>query len=181
MGRDLLPTLQKQKSWQADKWTARHRKVVALEMSGLKSQEIAQIMGYSEAKVSIILNDDRADIDRRELAGKIADRVQDTHLRLQLLANEALDEIVDEMRSSADENVRQRAAFSILDRGGYSKINKTIVARQPLDEEVVDRLEEAMSEIIELEEGEGYEVLEPEMEEVEWDEDEKLPLGARFE
>lgn len=177
MSRDLLPALSPQKNYQPEKWTARHRKCVALEMAGLKNKEIAEIMGWSESKVSVTLNDDRAAVDRNELAGDIQEKVQDVHLRLQMISNEALDEVIDEMRHSSDENVRQRAAFSILDRAGYGKVNKHVVARSPVSDEVVDRLEETLEEIEELEEGVDYEVLDPEFEES--GREEAIPMGDR--
>lgn len=140
---------------------------MALEMSGLTLKEISQITGYTESRVSIILNDDRAAIDRNELAGVMQEKVMDVRVRLEMLSNEALSEVVNQMRASQDENIRQRAAFSILDRAGYGKVSKVEHSTAPVDDEFIDLLEETMREITELEEGVDYEVIEPQMEEAE--------------
>ena len=41
MGRDLLPTVEREKSYQPMKWTGAHRRIVALEAAGYKPKDIA--------------------------------------------------------------------------------------------------------------------------------------------
>lgn len=161
MGVDLLPGLQGDEYWSPDKWSPRHRIVVALHLAGDKNKEIAEKLDLSESRVSIILNDPRAVHEVQRMSAQVADRTLDTHLRLKLYANEALDEIVEELRSSRSEKIRQKAAFGVLDRAGFTPIKTDGEGQQApeLPQEVVDRMEAATKEIIQYEG--AYENVEP--------------------
>lgn len=150
MGVDLLPNLSGEKDWSPEKWSPRHRIVVALHLGGDKNKEIAEKLGLSESRVSIILNDPRAAHEIMRMSAMVADRTVDTALRIKLYANEALDEIVEELRTSRSEKIRQNAAFGLLDRAGFTppKINGEEKPPMSLPEEVVDRMENATNEII---------------------------------
>lgn len=150
MGVDLLPLMQGDKAWSPEKWSPRHRLIVALHLGGDRNKEIAEKLSVSENHVSIVLNDPRAVHEIARLSGLMADRVVDTGLRLQLYSNEALDEIVDELRTSRNEVVRQKAAFGILDRAGFTPVRQADSADPPpvLPEAVVERMEATTTEII---------------------------------
>lgn len=160
MSRDLLPTRSGDRRWSPDKWTSRHRYVVMLELCGLKNNEIAAATGYSESRISIILSDPRAEVDRTELAGGVADKVTDVGLKLQLHAHEALDELVDLMRDAPDDRVRQTSAIAILDRAGYSKYQGVQKDSVELGEEAAARLERSIATIEEAYPEADYEVVE---------------------
>lgn len=150
MGVDLLPQLNGDKTWSPDKWSPRHRLMVALHLGGDKNREIAEKLDVSLSHVSVVLNDPRALYDVERLAQNIADRTVDTALRIRLYANEALDEIVEELRTSRNEKVRQTAAFGLLDRAGYTPIRDVTEEAAPmLPQEVVDRMEETTKELVE--------------------------------
>lgn len=153
MGVDLLPTMQGDKTWSPEKWSPRHRLIVALHLGGDKNKEIAEKLDVSESHVSIVLNDPRAVHEIERMSQTIADRTLDTALRLKLYANEALDEIVEEMRMARSEKVRQTAAFGILDRAGFTPVKSDGGTEGPpeLPAEVVDRMEAATKEIIQYE------------------------------
>ena len=147
---DLLPALNGEKEWSPEKWNPRHRLIVALHLAGDKGREIAEKLGVSESHISLILNDPRAIYEIENLAQSVADRTVDTALRIKLYANEALDEIVEELRSSRNEKVRQTAAFGLLDRAGYTPVREVREEAAPLlPQEVVDRMEETTRELVE--------------------------------
>jgi hypothetical protein len=157
MSRDLLPAVAKQKYYQPEKWTAFHRYIVALEAAGSRPGEIAKATGLSAARVSVILNDQRAEIIREEIGEKIVDSITDVTMRLRLLSNEAVDELADELRHCEDVRVRQKAATEILDRAGYSRYQGEILPSQDFGEEAAERIEKAVGEIS-LVEGVDYTV-----------------------
>lgn len=129
------------------KWTPRHDIVVALYLGGLKNWEIAAQVGFSEGKVSAILNDPRAAIVKDRLGSQAFEQSVEVQDRIFGYAHEALDEVVEQMRMSNDERVRQKAAFSILDRAGYSKIERRAAATAPVSDDVARRMLKALDEI----------------------------------
>ena len=164
---DLLPFLSGDKAWSPEKWGPRHRLTVALWVGGDKQKEIMKKLGASQSFVTNTLSDPRAVYEMEQLAARVADRVVDTSLRIKLYSNEALDEIMEELRTSRNEKVRQTAAFGILDRAGYTAIRDVKEEVAPLlPEEVATRMEEATKEILEYK-GNYREVDPKEMETVE--------------
>lgn len=147
MSRNLLPDIAPEKDYQPAEWTTAHRHIVSLELAGFTPSEICAATGYSASRVSVILHDPRAQVDRDELSKAVLDKVSDVHVRFKMAANEAFDELLDELRHSADERVRQKSALAILDRGGYSKYQGEHVPRPPITEDVADRLIAAAAEI----------------------------------
>lgn len=152
MGVDLLPMMQGDKTWSPDKWSPRHRLIVALHLGGDRNKEISEKLSVTPSHVSIVLNDPRAIHEIARLSSVMADRVVDTGLRMKLYSNEALDEIVEEMRTSRNDKVRQTAAFGILDRAGYTPVKGAESEVAPmLPQDVVDRMEATTHEIIQYE------------------------------
>ncbi len=150
MAVDLLPHLSGDKYWSPAKWKPRHRLIIALHCGGDGNKEIEEKLGLSANTVSAILNDPRAVYEIEHLAKSLADHVVDAGVRLKLYANEALDEIVEEMRTAKNVQVRQRAAFGILDRAGFTAVTKERETTAPLlPEDVVERMEKATRELIE--------------------------------
>ena len=145
--RNLLPELYKQESYQPANWTSRHRYCIALEMAGLKNSEIAIMMGWSESKVSITLCDNRAAAERTQFAGRVAEKITDVHMKLELLSSEALDEAVDIMRNSTQGGLRLKSAFGILDRAGYTSTPREVAAATSIPSETLDQMGEVLKEI----------------------------------
>jgi len=160
VGRNLLPEAIPEKSYQPCKWTGAHRRIGALEMAGCKPGEIAGLTESSISHVSVILNDRRADLDRREFARRVVEEVQDVQLKIALHADEALDEIIDEMRNEESPQVRQKAAFGILDRAGYTAVQKSVALKAELPEELLRSMGGVLEEMQEI--TAEYVVLEPE-------------------
>jgi transposase len=145
--RDLLPHMSREKYWEPIKWTARHSFMVALEMAGLTPSQIAAKLGCNMARVSVILNDPRAEHERSKHARRIADNVTEVSMSLKLHAREALSELVEELRECEDVRIRQKSAIAILDRAGYSKYQGEHVPQQQLGAEAADRIEKAVGQI----------------------------------
>lgn len=129
------------------KWTPRHDIVISLHLAGLKNWEIAGQVGFSEAKVSAIINDPRAAIVKDRIGSQAFEQSVEVQDRIFGYAHEALDEVVEEMRMSTDEKVRQKAAFSILDRAGYSKIERRADLIAPVSEDLARRMIKSIEEI----------------------------------
>ena len=69
-------------------------------------------------------------------------------MKIAFHADEALEEVLDSMRTCEDVKVRQRAAFDILDRAGYTPVRKEIRATaEQIPVEIASRMEEALQEM----------------------------------
>ena len=147
MSRNLLPDVVREKEYQTINWTPFHRHVVSLEMAGFTPSQIADLTEYSLSRISVILNDPRAQIDRDSIGKQVAEKMTDVHLKFKMHANEALEELVDELRGSEDERIRQKSALAILDRAGYSKYQGEHIPRPEIGEEAAARLIAAVADI----------------------------------
>lgn len=157
---DLLPALTGEKTWHTAAWGPRHRLVVMLHSVGRSNGEIAELTGYTKQTVSNVLNDPRAAYEMQDLAERVAEVAIDPAVRLSLLSNEALDEIVEEMRTARDPRVRQKAAFGILDRAGYAPAKKDEARAAPtLPADVIERMEETTKELVSYDV--DYKIVEP--------------------
>jgi len=128
------------KPWSPKRLRQRHKLAIRLEACGMTNNQIAEHLGYTPSRISIILNDPRADEIRAGMSSLVADNLDDIALRLQHYAGEALTEVVDIMRESTSDTVRQRSAFDILDRAGYNKIEKHISATTNISDKQVAQL-----------------------------------------
>lgn len=132
------------------RFRGRHHMIVALHMAGLGNREIAQNLGITKERVSQILNDPRAIYLVKRFGEKFADLQVDVGKKIQDACHEAFDEVQDQMRNSTDERARRQCAFGILDRGGYSKIEKRIVARATIPPESARLMMDAVRESREI-------------------------------
>lgn len=140
------------KPWEPEEWTPRHELVVRLHLASIRNKDIprwmeqAGVEPFSESRISVIINDPRAQRLREMFARSAIDRMENVQDRLEAVSNEALTEVIDQLRNHEDAKVRQRAAFSILDRAGYSKIERRAVASFNVTDKVLDRMEQALKE-----------------------------------
>lgn len=107
----------------------RHKMAVALSMAGWKNTEIAKQLGYTETRISIILQSQHPDLRavRKEMADRVAMESGDIVLRFYQESGKSLDtliEIRDDRESPRSE--RRQSALAILDRAGYTPIKKQI-------------------------------------------------------
>lgn len=146
---DLLPSEKKENYYQVDNWGPQHQMMTLMRAAGKTVREIAAITDYNPATVSKILSDPRAIKVITETAKNITDLTPDVLVKLKLAANEAVDEIIDELRNCEDPKVRQRAAFGLLDRAGYSPVRKEIRASASMGEVLSDELLKSNIEALE--------------------------------
>ncbi|NIN68887.1 MAG: hypothetical protein GTO63_30210 [Anaerolineae bacterium] len=120
-----------------ERWSNRHDLVVLLKATGHRNNEIAEKLDYSQAYVSLILGDPRAKQKLEEYTQRLADNAIDVRAKLDLLSAEAIETAAHWMRERKDQlaPVSLRSAFGILDRAGYSKVEKHLVGHVelPLD------------------------------------------------
>ena len=128
----------------------RQKLCVKLQACGMTNNQIAKTLGYTPTRVSVILNDPRAQLVRDEMAERVADSLDDVATRLQFYANEALTEVVTLMRDSSSDVVRQRSAFDLLDRAGYNKVEKHLTATTNISDEKVTQLMGTLKESREI-------------------------------
>lgn len=137
------------KPWEPNELSPKHEQMVALSAAGLKGKEIAGMLGMSEARVSVILNDPRAKKLRRQLTGSlIRELAVETAEVIQSHTIEAVETLVGIMRHGDSDGVRLRAAENFLDRGGHPKVKEQIQQDKlpPLDDEKVELLRRAIQE-----------------------------------
>lgn len=148
---DLAPEMGPSKPNEPEVWSPRHALVCRLIGAGLTNKEVALATGFSEVRVSELKNDPRAKRFILEASKRVADNILDLNSKLKHHAYEALEEIVDQLRESRDEKVRQKAAFGILDRAGYTPLQRHQITEAPkIPSELADTVREAHMEMKEI-------------------------------
>lgn len=147
-----MPLDSPQRSYEPDKWTARHALVCDLALIGKTNDEIAKQLNYTPARVSVILGDERSQKYIREARQRISESMPDIMARLEFEANQSLNvalEVRDDVNARPD--IRLKAAFGLLDRAGYSPIQQISLKKPPeLSDEVADRIEKVARESREI-------------------------------
>jgi DNA-binding CsgD family transcriptional regulator len=149
MQHDLMPEVFSEKSYQPAKFTARHALICDLHLIGKTNAEIADQLEYDEARISVLLGTPQAHLYIQQRRDAIANSMPDIYATMECYALEAVSELVREMREGTPKDaVKQRASFGILDRLGYSPIQKHMKPNQgvPLSEEHVSRMERVLDE-----------------------------------
>lgn len=132
-------------------WGEDHEVVVVLHIAGKSDQQIAATLGRSETWVRGVLDSDRAlhacAEFERSVVDQVASRASHVQGRLRSYAGEALDQLVEILRMSTEEKMRFKAATAILDRAGFTAVQRSVVAGTTLPAEVADRMEEALQDM----------------------------------
>lgn len=139
----------KMKPWEPKEISTKHKHMAALSAGGLDNKEVAEVVGLSESRVSIILNDPRIEKLKRQLVDEyVREMAEDTAEVIQSYTREAAEKIAELMRHSTKDGVQLRAAENFLDRGGHPKVKEQVQTEKlpPLDNEKVDLLREAIRE-----------------------------------
>lgn len=120
----------------------RHRIAVMLHETGWKSKDIARALGYTEARVSVVLNSHNLALQdfKAKFASQVADNVHDTQSRIKLYANEMLDVLVGHARNTKDAANSRLAARDILFMAGFTPVKKELVAHTQVPIEDLKRL-----------------------------------------
>ena len=110
--------------WEPKQLTPRHREIMRRLLEGAHKNTIAEEMGITPQAVIIIST---SQLFREELAKMETEADFQVIKRAEDLSNEALDTLKNLMRFARSEAMKARAADSILDRAGYSKVEKKII------------------------------------------------------
>lgn len=113
-----------QERWQVTALTPRHREIMRRLLEGATHKEIAQQMGLHPQTIYLISS---SQLFIAELRKMEAEATFEIIKRADALAGEALDVLKRIMRDSKLDAVRKAAADSILDRAGYSKVEKKLI------------------------------------------------------
>lgn len=132
-------------------WSPRANIICMLASSGMKGVEIAEALRISDQTVSNVLNDPRAAKVILEAQANASRNILDLNGRIKQHAEEALNEIVNALRTAEDPRLRVKVGFGLLDRAGYTPIQRHIVKTAPtLPEGLVERVTETHAEITQI-------------------------------
>jgi transcriptional regulator len=120
----LLPRNRELKSWEPDMLDERHITAICMRASGLQQGVIAKALGWTESWTSIVLNHPDAQYILTKIVSYAADEVLDIQTRIKAHAGEALDKVVEVMRTTQDQRLASANAFEILKMAGYSAVEK---------------------------------------------------------
>jgi hypothetical protein len=132
-------------------WNEVHDAAIALHVAGKSNEEIATLLNRDVSWVDQVLSSERAvhacvELER-DVVDQVASRSAEIQSRLRAHAGEALDHLVELLRLSTDEGMRFKAATAILDRAGFTAVQRSIVASAELPVDVVDRMEDALRDM----------------------------------
>lgn len=137
-----------QASLQIQELSPIHKQMCMYAAMGFKNYEIAEIMNYSESRISIVLNhpDAEAMIARMttDLINKTTD---DVALRIRGATLEAQTKVLELMRSAKSESIQKECAFDILNRGGFKPREVHVNASVELPREEAELIRETLNEM----------------------------------
>lgn len=120
----LMPRARELNYWEPKQLDERHLQAIMMRAAGLQQNYIATQMGWTAAWTSIVLNHPDAQYILTKMVGYAADQVLDVQARVKAVAGEALDTVVEVMRSSNDQRLRSQNAFELLKMAGYGAVEK---------------------------------------------------------
>ena len=127
----------------------RHRLAVMLHEAGWRNKDIAKSLGYTEARIAVILGSSHPGLleVREKFASEVADNVRDVHTRFKLYANEMVDIMVGHARQKEDKALSRLAARDMLHMAGFTPVKRQflISANMPAEDlqKVLGKLGEA--------------------------------------
>ena len=143
----LLPRSRELKSWEPARLDERHLQAVVMRAAGLQQGYIAKCLGFTEPWTSIILNHPDAQYLLSKIVGYASDNVLEIQTRIKGVAGEALDKIVEVMRSTSDQRLASNNAFELLKMAGYGAVEKKQVEHQvSVPKQSMDLLSAALNE-----------------------------------
>lgn len=158
----LLPRSRELKYWEPQHLDERHLQAVMMRASGLTQGLIAKQFGWTDAWTSIVLNHPDAQYILTKVVGYAADNVLDIQTRVKAHAGEALDKVVEVMRTTQDQRLASSNAFEILKMAGYGAVEKKQVEHtMHVPAASMNLLSEALQESKQIRalEGEDYRVV----------------------
>lgn len=143
---------------------ARHRLIVMLHEAGWRGKDIAKTLGYTDARVSLILSSRHPELleVREKFASEIADNIRDVHTRFKLYANEMVDVMVRHARQTQDLPTSRLAARDMLHMAGFTPVKRQFLVSANLPAEELSRVLGKLGEANEVLEKYGeWQVREP--------------------
>lgn len=131
----------------------RHRIAIMLHEAGIKNKDIALALGYTESRLSVILNSQHPSLveTRAKFASEVAESIRDVPLRLKLMANEMLDVLVYHARRKGEDPALSRlSARDLLHMAGFSPVKKQFVATANVPVEALKDLVQKTTEANEV-------------------------------
>ena len=101
-----------------------HREAIRRLLEGQTVTQAAKDLGLSRRYLSDLKSNDP--LFKAELEKGLVNKDEDVLKRIQLSSYEALDIVREIMRTSKSDAIRLQAAQTILDRAGYSKLEKRV-------------------------------------------------------
>jgi transcriptional regulator len=120
----LLPRARELKYWEPAQLDERHLQAVMMRAAGLQQGYIAKTMGWTDAWTSIVLNHPDAQYLLTKIVSYAGDNVLDIQSRIRAHAGEALDKVVEVMRTTQDHRLASSNAFELLKMAGYGAVEK---------------------------------------------------------
>ena len=156
----LLPRSRHLKSWEPDTLDERHMQAIIMRASGLQQGTIAKLLNWTDSWTSVVLNHPDAQYILTKMVSYAADEVLDLQTRIKAHAGEALDKVVEVMRTTQDNRLASANAFELLRMAGYSAVEKKeIKAEISMPAAHVDLLGEAIRESRQIRAQEGVDYL----------------------
>ncbi len=143
----LLPRNRELKSWEPNRLDERHLQAIIMRSVGLPQGYIAKTFGWTEPWTSIVLNHPDAQFLLTKIIGYASDNVLDIQARVKSVAGEALDKVVEVMRTTQDNKLASANAFELLKMAGYGAVEKKQVEHQVhIPRANIDLLQAALDE-----------------------------------
>lgn len=120
----LIPRGRDLKSWEPERLDERHLQAIMMRSAGLQQQYIARVMGWTDSWTSIVLNHPDAQYILTKMVSYAGDNVLDIQARIKAYAGEALDKVVEVMRTTQDQRLASSNAFELLKMAGYGAVEK---------------------------------------------------------
>ncbi len=139
-----------------------HRSMArAMVAAGLTPSQLAIAYGFTAAQISRIINSPMFQVELRRLEGLADETAIDVKADIKRMCVRALETIDEDLNKvGVDARLRQKAAFNVLDRGGYGKQDRPIQVGGDLNVTKVDIREmsdkDLKDEVIDLVEGKDF-------------------------
>lgn len=127
-----LPRSRALKPWEPNKLNARHVQMVMMKAAGLRHGVIAEILGVTEANVSVAVNHPDAQTILNRVLSYAAEQATDINARIKAHAPEMLDILIETTRSSrrTAPALASKNAFELLKMGGYGAVERKEIAHK---------------------------------------------------
>mgnify|MGYP001615000632 FL=1 len=146
-------------SLEPDKMTSRIQLIIALDIAGYNGNQIAEDIGLTPSRISIIRNSPmyKQERDRKweELQKQVISKKTDkivagdpVDIRLKEMALAAVDVYGELIKDGKSEMARKTAADAILDRSGYKPHTEKTVLSVEVTEKMADRFEKVLKRTV---------------------------------